>query len=240
MVIAEKLTKRFGNLTAVDRVSFQCRPGEVLGLLGENGAGKTTTLRMLATILEPSEGTATVAGYDLRRQPEEVRRNIGIVFGEGGLYDRLTARETVRFFGRLHGMDDQTIAARTDELFRLLDLAEAADRRTGKFSKGMKQKVAIARALIHDPPVLILDEPTAGLDVTSSRVVDELIRTARQNNKAVIFSSHIMSEVEELCDRVAIIHRGQIIVTSTVQELKAGHMQDKFEDIFVRLVGEGR
>lgn len=237
MLTVEGLTKRFRDITAVDGVSFTCRPGEVFGLLGENGAGKTTTLRMLATILAPSAGTATVEGHDLCREPAAVRRQIGVLSGDTGLYDRLTPREILAFFGRMYDMPETRIAERTQTLFSTLDMEEYADRRTGQFSKGMKQKVSIARALIHDPPVLLFDEPTAGLDVTSARAVDELISLARTDGKTVILSSHIMSEVEKLCDRVAVIHRGRIVACDTVTALR-GERQTDLEDIFVRLVGD--
>lgn len=237
MVEVQSLTKTFGKLTAVNRVNFRVRPGEVFGLLGENGAGKTTTLRMLATVLTPTSGTARVGDFDLVREPEKVRRQIGVLSGEGGVYDRLTARENVRYFGRLHDVDDATIARRTSELFDILEMNEYADRRAAKFSKGMKQKVSIARTLIHDPMVLLFDEPTAGLDVTSARVVTEIIRRCKEQGKVVIFSSHIMSEVEKLCDRVGIIHKGEIVAEGTLDEITSRSRQGTFEDAFVGLVG---
>lgn len=247
MLQAIGLTKRFRSprrgghdVVAVDNVSFEARPGEVFGLLGENGAGKTTTLRMLSTILEPTAGTAKVMGFDIVQEPEQVRRYIGVVATDTGLYDRLTPREILRYFGELNDLDRATIERRSNELFKRLQMTEYADRRAGQLSKGTKQKVHIARAMINDPPVLLLDEPTAGLDVTSSRAVDEFILDARRQGKTVIFSSHIMSEVEKLCDRVAIIHHGAIIVEGTIDELKGHQADSKFEDVFVRLLGEGR
>lgn len=246
MIEAIGLTKRFSPpkrggqpVVAVNDVSFAARPGEVFGLLGENGAGKTTTLRMLATILEPTSGTARIMGYDIVKEPEQVRRSIGVVATDTGLYDRLTPRETLRYFGELNDMDRATIARRSNELFELLGMVEFADRRAGKLSKGTKQKVHVARAMISDPPVLLLDEPTAGLDVTSSRAVDEFILKAKKLGKVIVFSSHIMSEVEKICDRVAIIQQGSIIVEGTLDELKGHQTSSKFEDVFVRLLGEG-
>ncbi len=245
MIEAIGLGKRFrsagrgaGEVVAVDNVSFEARPGEVFGLLGENGAGKTTTLRMLATILEPTSGTARVMGFDVVREPEEVRRRIGVVATDTGLYDRLTPREILRYFGELNDIDRATIDRRARKLFALLEMEEYADRRAGQLSKGTRQKVHVARAMISDPPVLLLDEPTAGLDVTSSRAVDDFILDARRQGKTVLFSSHIMSEVEKLCDRVAIIHHGSIIVQGTLDELKGHRADSKFEDVFVRLLGE--
>ncbi len=238
MVEVKELTKRFGEIRAVDGVSFECRPGEILGLLGENGAGKTTTLRILSTLLAPTSGTAVVNGHSVTEDPAAVRRSIGLIAADSGLYDRLTPREIIRYFGRLNDLDEGTIRTRTDEIFDLLDMREYADRRTGKFSKGMKQKVSIARTLVHDPPVLFLDEPTAGLDVSAVKVVDDFILRAKGRGKTIVFSSHIMSEVEKLCDRVAIIHKGRIVATGTIAELMKDDVRARFEDVFLRLVGE--
>jgi len=241
LITTTGLTKRYGTgVLAVDSISFTARPGEVFGLLGENGAGKTTTLRMLATVLRPTSGTAEVMGYDLLNEPQQVRRHIGVVAAETGVYDRLTPYEIVQYFGRLNDLDEATIRSRAREIFERLDMTGFADRRSGQLSKGMKQKVNIARAMINNPSVLLLDEPCAGLDVTSSRAVDDFILEAKREGKTILFSSHIMSEVEKICDRVAIIHRGSIIVEGTLDELKGRQTQAKFEDIFVRLVGEGR
>jgi sodium transport system ATP-binding protein len=230
-----ELTKDFQKFRAVDRVSFTAYPGEVLGLLGENGAGKTTTMRMLATILKPTSGTARIGDLDLIRDSSKIRAKLGVLF-DGGLYDRLTARENVAYFGQLHGMSEQEIRRRIDFLFPLLEMTEFADRRCGDFSKGMKQKVAIARSVIHDPEVLLFDEPTAGLDVTATRAVHEFLSQIKKMGKTVIFSSHIMSEVEKVCDRIVIIHKGTIVENDTVAGLKARYQQE-LEDVFVRLVG---
>ncbi|HEY3315063.1 MAG TPA: ATP-binding cassette domain-containing protein [Bacillota bacterium] len=235
MVEVKGLSKTFKNLTAVAKIDFTAKPGEIFGLLGENGAGKTTTLRLLASILTPTSGDAIVNGFSVVRQPEKVRATIGFVASDAGLYDRLTARENVAYFGRLHGLSRQALEGRIADIFSWLDMNEYADRRVGKFSKGMKQKVCIARALIHDPPVMLLDEPTAGLDVTAIHAVDEFILRAKREGKTIIFSSHIMSEVEKLCDRVAIIHRGAIIASGTMDDLAAN--RERFEDVFLRLIG---
>jgi sodium transport system ATP-binding protein len=247
LIEVSSLTKAFrpargkgGTVVAVRELSFVARPGEVLGLLGENGAGKTTTLRLLATILAPTSGTATVMGHDIIKAAAAVRRIIGVVATGAGVYDRLTPREILRYFGELNDLDRITIRRRTDILFEALRMTEYADRRAGQLSQGTKQKVHVARAMIADPPVLLLDEPTAGLDVTSSRAVDEFILAARNEGKTIIFSSHIMSQVEKVCDRVAIIHEGAILVEGTVAELKGRQTESKFEDVFIRLLGEGR
>jgi len=241
LIEAHGLTKRYrGAVLAVDDLDFTARPGEVFGLLGENGAGKTTTLRMLATVLQPTAGTARIMGHDIVKEPELVRRRIGVVAAETGVYDRLTPYEIVRYFGRLNDLNEATIKRRAEEIFERLDMTDFVHRRSGQLSKGMKQKVNIARAMINDPPVLLLDEPCAGLDVTSSRAVDDFILEAKRAGKTIVFSSHIMSEVEKVCDRVAIIHRGSIIVDGTMEELKGEEAQARFEDVFVRLVGEGR
>ncbi|MCL6580291.1 MAG: ATP-binding cassette domain-containing protein [Firmicutes bacterium] len=249
MIEALGLTKRFpggrrggggvgGEVVAVRDVRFVARPGEVFGLLGENGAGKTTTLRLLATILKPSAGTARVMGYDVVREPEKVRRSIGVVATDTGLYDRLTPREILRYFGELNDLPRHVIEARARELFARLNMEEYADRRAGELSRGTRQKVHIARAMVADPPVLLLDEPTAGLDVTSSRAVEDFILEARREGKTVVFSSHIMSQVERVCDRVAVIHHGSIVAEGTIDELKGHRADSRFEDVFVRLVGE--
>ncbi len=240
MIEAIGLSKRYrGKVLAVRDVTFSARPGEVFGLLGENGAGKTTTLRMLSTVLVPTSGTARIMGHDITSEPEMVRRHIGVVATETGVYDRLTPREIIRYFGDLHDLDRSTIESRSRQLFERLGMEEFADRRAGQLSRGMKQKINIARAMISDPPVLLLDEPTTGLDVTSSHSVHEFILEAKREGKTIVFSSHIMSEVERVCDRVAIIHDGALLIEGTIDQLKGTETQARFEDVFVRLVGEG-
>ncbi|MFQ5664564.1 MAG: ATP-binding cassette domain-containing protein, partial [Terriglobia bacterium] len=207
MIEAHELTKIFrdrkrGAIRAVDHISFCCQPGQIYGLLGANGAGKTTTLRILATILQPTDGTAQVAGFDINRQPEKVRANVGFLSTATALYARLSARETVEYFGRLNGLNRAALRRRIEELFAMLEIGEFADRRCDKLSTGMKQKVSIARTLVHDPPVMIFDEPTVGLDVMTARTIVGFIRDCRAHGKTVIFSTHVMSEAEKLCDTI--------------------------------------
>lgn len=245
MIEARELSKVFsdkkrGDVRAVDRVGFTCVPGEIYGLLGANGAGKTTTLRMLATILAPTSGTAIVAGYDVVREPEKVRANIGFLSTATALYDRLTAFETVEYFGQLYGLDSARIKQRSDELFKALDMEEFRDRRCAKLSTGMKQKVSIARTLIHNPSVMIFDEPTSGLDVMTARSIIDFIRQCRDQGKTVIFSTHVMSEVEKLCDRIGIIHGGQLRTEGTLEEMRVRYRKVSLEEVFVEVSGDGR
>jgi sodium transport system ATP-binding protein len=241
MIEAQGLTKTFrdrkrGPIHAVERVSFRCQPGQIYGLLGANGAGKTTTLRMLATILQPTEGTACVAGFDVVAEPERVRASVGFLSTATALYGRLTARETVEYFGRLNGLNGGALGRRIDELFQLLEIGEFADRRCDKLSTGMKQKVSIARTLVHDPPVMIFDEPTLGLDVMTARTIVGFIRDCRARGKTVIFSTHVMSEAEKLCDTIGIIHNGRLLAEGTLAELRQRSGLADLEDIFVRTV----
>jgi sodium transport system ATP-binding protein len=241
MIETRKLGKRFydkkrGEIHAVDGVSFRCEPGRIYGLLGANGAGKTTTLRMLATILEPTEGSATVAGFDVATQAEDVRRNVGFLSTATALYGRLTAVEIVRYFGRLHGMDDAAISKRADAIFARLEMNDFRDRRCDKLSTGMKQKVSIARTLIHDPSVMIFDEPTLGLDVMAARTIVGFIRECRDQGKTVVFSTHVMSEVEKLCDTIGIIDKGRLLVEGSLEELRGRYRQTDLEEIFVQVV----
>src|SRR5256885_6159891 len=241
MIEATNLTKVFrdrkgGDVRAVDGINFRCQPGQIYGLLGANGAGKTTTLLLLATILQPSDGTAQVAGFDIREHPEKVRANVGFLSTATALYGRLTARETVEYFGRLNGLNGDKLRRRTEELFALLEINEFADRRCDKLSTGMKQKVSIARTLVHDPPVMIFDEPTLGLDVMAARTIVGFIRECRQRGKTVIFSTHVMSEVEKLCDTIGIIHNGRLLAEGSLQELRSRYGEGDLEDIFVRVV----
>ena len=243
MIQASELTKIFkdkkrGEVRAVDGVSFICRPGEIYGLLGPNGAGKTTTLRMLSTALKPTSGTAVIDGIDVTDQPQQVRARIGFLSGNTGLYGRLTAREMVRYFGRLYGMTPDLIKERTEMLFEMLDMREFADSRNEKLSSGMKQKVSIARSVIHDPPVMVFDEPTTGLDVMSSRTIVEFIRRCADDGKTVIFSTHIMSEAMRLCDKVGIIHQGRLYAEGTIQQMLQQTDTDNLESAFIKIVGE--
>jgi sodium transport system ATP-binding protein len=228
--------KKRGEIRAVDNVSFRCEPGEIYGLLGVNGAGKTTCLRMLATILQPTSGSATVAGHDIVAHATQVRASVGFLSTATALYGRLTAREMVEYFGRLHGMAEDALRRRVDELFTALGMNDFPDRRCDKLSTGMKQKTSIARTLVHDPAVMIFDEPTLGLDVLTARAIVGFIRDCRARGKTVIFSTHVMSEVEQLCDLVGIIHGGRLLAEGTVAELRARTGLERLEDIFVRLV----
>jgi len=225
-----------GQKLAVDDIRFTVRPGEVFGLIGPNGAGKTTTLRMLCTVLTPSTGTATVAGYDVVTQPSQVRRHVGFLSANTGVYDRMTAWEMVEYYGRLHQIPPEELRPRLEELFTTLQMNDFRDVPGGKMSTGMKQKVSIARALVNDPPVLIFDEPTAGLDVLVQRAVLDNIKQLRGRGKTILFSTHIMREVEKLCDRVAIMARGKIVACGTLNELREQYKQDDLEELFFALV----
>jgi len=224
------------SVIAVDDLSFAVAKGEVFGLLGPNGAGKTTTLRILATLLEPDSGTATVAGFDVAKQPEKVRSAIGVVNGGMGLYDRLTGREILHYFGNLYGMARAAIDARIAVLDELLQLGDTLHRRAGGFSTGMKQKIVIARAVIHDPTVIFFDEATSGLDVVARRSVLDFVRSYPSAGRAVVYSTHVMSEVEELCDRACIIFQGRKIADGTIPELIATGEGKSLEDSFFRLI----
>ncbi len=242
MIEARHLTKTFrdkkrGEIRAVDDVSFRVEPGRIYGLLGANGAGKTTTLRLLATLLQPTAGGATVAGFDIVRDAQAVRQRVGFLATSTALYGRLTARETLEYFGRLNGLAAAEIAARTRRLADELDMHEFLDRRCDKFSTGMKQKTSIARTLIHDPAVMIFDEPTLGLDIMAARTIVRFVRECRDRGKTVIYSTHIMSEVEKLCDHVGIIHDGRLLAEGTLTELRARYGQHDVEEIFVTAVG---
>ena len=225
-----------GELRAVDEIDFECRPGEVFGLLGANGAGKTTTLRMLATILKPTSGTASVMGHDVTAAPDAVRRCLGFCSSTTALYPRLTARETIEFFARINGVPADNVALRVERLIKRFGIEDYADARVDKLSQGMKQKVSIARTVAHDPPVLVFDEPTVGLDVLNAIEMQKVIAGFRAEGKAVIFSTHIMSEAERLCDRIAILHRGKIRACDTLAALREQTGQHYLEDIFVHYV----
>jgi sodium transport system ATP-binding protein len=241
MIEVEQLTKSFddlrrGEVRAVDRVSFTVRPGEIFGLLGPNGAGKTTTLRILCTVLRPTAGSARVAGFDVVTQATQVRQHIGFLSANTGVYDRMSAWELVEYYGRLHGLAGDPLRKRMDELFATLQMGHFRDVLGAKMSTGMKQKVSIARALVHDPPVLIFDEPTAGLDVLVARAVLQAIAGLRALGKCIVFSTHIMREVEKLCDRVAIMHKGRVRACGTLDELRREYGQDDVEELFFQLV----
>ncbi|HVT74032.1 MAG TPA: ATP-binding cassette domain-containing protein [Lacunisphaera sp.] len=242
MIEAHNLTKTFhdkkrGLITAVADVSFTCRPGQIYGLLGANGAGKTTTLRLLATLLRPTSGTARLAGFDTQAEPGRVRANVGFLAASTALYGRLTAREMITYFGRLNGMAEDAIQARLLQLADELDMHEFLDRRCEKFSTGMKQKTSIARTLIHDPAVMIFDEPTLGLDVMTARSIVKFVRDCRNRGRTVIYSTHVMSEVEKLCDVIGIIHNGRLVAEGSLPDLRQRFGETDMEEIFVQAVG---
>ena len=230
------LDYRRGWIPAVEGVSFECHPGQIYGLLGPNGAGKTTTLRMLSTVLKPSGGCATVAGFDVATQPEQVRAHIGYMSASTGIYDRMTAWELVEFFGRLYGLSRDHLRARMEEVFGWLQMNDFRDTLGSKMSTGMRQKVSIARTIVHDPPVLIFDEPTSGLDVMVARSLLKRIAELRDQGKTILFSTHAMHEVSKLCSRVAIIHKGRVQAEGKPGELLDRFEQPDLEELFFHLV----
>ena len=241
MIEVQDLHKSFkaksGPVHAVRGVSFQARDGEITGLLGPNGAGKTTTLRMLYTLMSPDRGSVRVDGMDVARDATAVRRSLGVLPDARGVYKRLTARENIAYFGRLHGMDEATIASRIADLAATLGMEDFLDRRTEGFSQGQRTKTAIARALVHSPRNVILDEPTNGLDVMTTRGLRAFLQELRAQGHCVIFSSHIMQEVAALCDRIVIIAEGEVRASGTADELRAQSGEDNLEDAFVKLIG---
>ncbi len=241
MIQVQDLHKAFKTkkvtVNAVDGVGFEARDGEITGLLGPNGAGKTTTLRMLYTLMKPDSGKVLVDGVDVASDPETVRRALGVLPDARGVYKRLTARENIAYFGELHGLDAATIARRTERLVQALNMQDFIDRRTEGFSQGQRTKTAIARALVHDPKNVILDEPTNGLDVMTTRGLREFLKQLRAEGRCVVFSSHIMQEVAALCDRIVIIARGQVVASGSADELRAQTGEDNLEDAFVKAIG---
>lgn len=222
--------------TAVKNVSFECQPGRIYSLLGPNGAGKTTTLRMLSTIFQPTSGSIIIGGIDAIKDPQEARKKIGFLTGSAGLYGRLTPNELIQYFGDLYGVDRTTFEQRKKHLFDLMDMNEFANKRIAKLSTGMKQKVSIARTMIHDPEVVVFDEPTSGLDVITSENIIRLIKDCKDQGKTVIFSSHIMSEVDLLSDDIGIIHKGQMLFNGTKEEFVANRQEDSLTAEFIRIV----
>jgi sodium transport system ATP-binding protein len=237
MIEIKQLHKTFGKVVAVDDVSFTARDGEITGLLGPNGAGKTTTLRCLYTLMKPARGQILVDGIDASTDPVSVRRRLGVLPDARGLYKRLTARENIAYFGQLHGLDDKTIRSRTDMAIAALDMRDFADRRTEGFSQGQRVKTAIARALIHDPKNVILDEPTNGLDVMATRAMREFLKRLKGEGRCVLFSSHIMQEVAALCDRIVVISKGRVVADESPQALRDQTGEANLEDAFVKLIG---
>jgi sodium transport system ATP-binding protein len=243
MIDVRDLTKTYadlrrGQFVALAGVSFTAGRGEIFGLLGPNGAGKTTLLRILSTMLRPTGGTATVSGYDVLTQPALVRRQIGFVSTNTAIYDRMTAWEMVEYFGRLYGLAEEPLRERMNDIFTRLSMHEIRDVLGAKMSTGMKQKVSIARAIVHDPPVLIFDEATAGLDVLVARALLNTVAELRDQGKCILFSTHIMREAERLCDRLAILHRGHILAEGTLPELRQRYGEQDLEELFFQLISE--
>jgi sodium transport system ATP-binding protein len=237
MIEVKDLHKHFGTVKAVDGVSFTARDGQITGLLGPNGAGKTTTLRMLYTLMNPDRGQVLVDGIDVARDAQAVRRQLGVLPDARGLYKRLTARENIDYFARLQGMDEALIHTRREQLIEALEMTDIADRRTEGFSQGQRVKTAIARALVHDPKNVILDEPTNGLDVMATRGLRQFMRRLKDEGRCVLFSSHIMQEVAALCDRIVVIAHGRVVADETPDALRAQTGEANLEDAFVKIIG---
>jgi len=243
MIQVDGLTKHYsdlrrGNFVALDRVSFLARPGEIFGLLGPNGAGKTTALRILSTVLRPTSGTVRINGFDVVTQSSQVRRRIGFMSANTAIYDRMTAWEMVEYFGKLHNLPAEQLRDRMEDLFLRLKMNDIRDLLGAKMSTGMKQKVSIARAIIHDPAVIVFDEPTSGLDVLVARSLLNTVAELRDNGKCIVFSTHIMNEAEKLCDRIGIVHRGTLLANGTVEELRDLYGEEDIEELFFSLITE--
>lgn len=244
MIEINQVTKKFqdkkNHITALKHVSFTVNKGEVIGLIGENGAGKTTLLRTIATLLTPTEGSVIVDGFDTVKNPNEIKKRIGVLFGgETGLYDRLTARENLEYFANLYGLGKHETKVRIEELAVMFGMKDYLNRKVGGFSKGMRQKVAIARTLIHDPSIILFDEPTTGLDITSSNVFRQLVHQLKREGKTIIFSSHIMEEVTMLCDGVAMIHKGELIYHGSLNSLYEEEQTEDLNYIFMSKLVRG-
>ena len=237
MIQVQGLSRSFGKIKAVQDVSFFAPDGQITGLLGPNGAGKSTTLRMLYTLLKPDSGSAQIDGFDVRQSPLEVQRRIGVLADARGLYPRLTSRENILYYGRLHGMQEEELERQIHSLISLLDMQSIIDRQTGGFSTGEKLKVAIARTLVHNPKNVLLDEPTNGLDVMSTRAMRQFILRLREEGKCVVFTSHIMQEVAALCDQIVIISNGEVSANGSPDDLRRQTKQENLEDAFVAVIG---
>jgi len=237
MIEVQRLSKSFGPIKAVQNVSFSAGNGQITGLLGPNGAGKSTTLRMLYTLIKPDSGSARIDGLDVTNSPLEIQSHIGVLSDAQGLYQRLTTRENIRYFGRLHGMKGEALEKQIDALILLLDMESIADRKTEGFSTGERLKVAIARALVHDPRNVLLDEPTNGLDVSSTRAMRQFIRRLREAGKCILFTSHIMQEVAALCDQIVIISGGEVAAQGTPQAILRKTGETDLEDAFIAAIG---
>lgn len=240
MIKINGISKVFKKCEALKNVTFDVNNGEIVGLLGENGAGKSTLMRVISTMLTPTSGDAKISGYDLLSQPEKVRKSIGILFGsEVGLYERLTARENLAYFASLNGISSKDASRRISELADIFDFNGYIDRRVGTFSRGMKQKIAIARAIVHDPSAILLDEPDAGLDFKASKIIFDFIEMSKANNKSIIFSSHSIENIKNYSDRMVVIHKGQIIKIFDVHEYREKYSDREINDILFNLVSEG-
>jgi sodium transport system ATP-binding protein len=235
-VVVERLEKALGKNKVLKGISFKAQPGEIFGLLGPNGAGKTTTLRIICTLLSPDSGRVEVLGFDTRTAPQEVRRRVGVVTAEIGVYPRLSARENIAYFAQLSGVPDSDLKRRIDAVIERLDIGSFADQRAESLSSGQKQKLAIARAIVHDPLVLMFDEPTSNLDVLASREVREFMVESKGRGKCVIFSTHVMHDAERLCDRITILHEGRVVASGPTAEVRGDRRE--LEDAFLELVGE--
>ncbi len=238
MIEVEDLQKRFGQVRAIKHVSFVAADGQITGLLGPNGAGKSTTLRILATVLRPDAGAARVDGIDVVKHPVEVRHRLGVLPHGAGLYPQLTGRENVRYFGRLAGLDGKPLERRLEELTELLDLGEFQDRRAKGYSQGQRTRIALARALVHEPANLILDEPSAGLDVMATRSLRKLLVDLRNRGICVLFSTHVMQEVAAICDRIVVIGHGRVVAAGAPDDIRRAMNVDDLEEAFVRAIGE--
>ena len=236
----KNLATSSGYIKAVDGINLTCRPGRIFSLLGPNGAGKTTTLRLIATILKPTSGSIRVSGMDTQKEGKKVRASIGFLTGTTGLYNRLTPDELVTYFGKLYGMNGSVLERRKQDLFHTLEISGFSGKRIGELSSGMKQKVSIARTIIHDPEVVVFDEPTAGLDVITAEHIIDLIRQCKDDGKTVIFSSHIMSEVDLLCEDLAIIHEGKILFDGTMDHFRSQMVNGSLTQEFIRIVNNAK
>ena len=236
-IVTHDLTKKFGAFTAVDHIELNVRRGEIYGFLGPNGAGKSTTIRMLCTLLKPTSGTAKVAGFDVEEDANEVRKRIGLVSEKLIMYTRLTAEQNLTFFGRMYGIDDQELKPKIQELLDLVKLTPFKDRSVGGFSSGMRQRMNVIRALIHDPEIIFLDEPTTALDPQSTKFVRDTVLQLKENGHTIILTTHIMEEADELSDRISIIDHGKIMATGTVSDLKKEHHTESMLEVFLTVTG---
>ena len=240
MLEVKNLSKKFKAFTAVDDISFEVNPGEIVGLLGENGAGKTTTMRVIATMMTPSNGDVKVNNYTITKDPDKVRKNLGVLFGgDVGLYDRLTARENIAYFAELNGLSKVETEERIRYLAKACQITDFMDKKAKGFSRGMRQKVSIARSIVHDPKVMLFDEPTTGLDISAARSIHDFIRQCKKEGKAILLSSHSMYEVEKLCDRVIMMHKGKVIESGTLDDIREKYNNSDLEEVFVSLIGGG-